>query len=114
MGQWPAEVDFANVVSVNQNAPFLTGRAYALTYIFVSRFTDGVHFSPAIQVNRDKQPACGREGHDHFQPAIAVDPWGGRRHEPRSAKGYSTCLGVRTLEGYDGGFARSSDVLFRR
>lgn len=83
--------DIATVENVNQNAAFLTGGSYAFTDIFISRSTDGVHFSPAIQVNSDKQPARGRAGHDHFQPAIAVDPfgkvgvcWYDRRDDPRN------------------------------
>ena len=83
--------DIANVESVNQNAPFITGGSYAFTDIFIRRSADGVSFTPAMQVNRDKQPAHGRAGHDHFQPAIAVDPsgtvgvcWYDRRNDPKN------------------------------
>ena len=78
---WPKHrakcaVQITQLVTVNQNAPFATGGSYAFTDILLSRSPDGVHFSPAIQVNSDKQPARGRIGHDHFQPALAVDPFG--------------------------------------
>ena len=66
--------DIASIENVNQNAPFVTAGSYAFTDVLVSRSTDGVHFSPAIQVNSDRQPIRGRRGHDHFQPAIAIDP----------------------------------------
>lgn len=85
--------DVAPVESVNQNAPFITGGTYAFTDIFIRRSADGVSFTPAMQVNRDQQPSRGRSGHDHFQPAIAVDPtgrvgvcWYDRRNDPKNFK----------------------------
>jgi hypothetical protein len=61
--------------------------AYQFTDILFSHSTDGTHFSKTTRVNRDRQPAAGL-GHDHFQPALAVDPsgkvaacWYDRRHD---------------------------------
>jgi hypothetical protein len=68
--------DLATPEVINQNFLFVTAGSYAFTDILVSRSTDGVHFSKAVQINSDKQPLKGRHGHDHFQPAIAVDPSG--------------------------------------
>jgi len=83
--------DIAAVESVNQNAAFITGGAYSFTDIFISRSTDGASFTAATQVNRDRQPVHGRAGHDHFQPAIAVDStgrvgvcWYDRRNDPEN------------------------------
>jgi hypothetical protein len=83
--------DLATVESVNQNAPFITGGAYFFTDILMSRSTDGAHFTPAIQINKDKQPVRSRFGHDHYQPAVAVDGfgevgvcWYDRRNDPRN------------------------------
>lgn len=68
----------------------LTAGNYAYTDVLVSRSSDGVHFSPFIQVNSDRQPRIGG-GHDHFQPAIATDPtgavaicWYDRRNDPQN------------------------------
>ncbi|HEU4415143.1 MAG TPA: sialidase family protein [Candidatus Angelobacter sp.] len=68
----------------------LTAGTYFYTDIMLSRSKDGVHFSPTSQVNSDRQPKFGG-GHDHFQPAIAVDPtgkvaicWYDRRNDPRN------------------------------
>lgn len=68
----------------------LTAGTYSYTDIMLSRSKDGVHFSPTIQVNSDKQPKFGG-GHDHFQPAVAVDPtgkvaicWYDRRNDPKN------------------------------
>lgn len=68
----------------------LTAGNYAYTDILVSSSKDGVHFGPSIQVNSDRQPRVGG-GHDHFQPAIAVDPagrvaicWYDRRNDPQN------------------------------
>jgi hypothetical protein len=83
--------DIATAQTVNQNADFITAGSYAFTDVLFSRATDGVHFSPATQVNSDRQPLKGRRGHDHFQPAIAVDPsgtvgicWYDRRNDPQN------------------------------
>ena len=69
----------------------LTAGNYAYTDILVSSSKDGVHFGPSVQVNSDRQPVRGREGHDHFQPAVAVDPtgrvaicWYDRRNDPQN------------------------------
>lgn len=68
----------------------LTGGTYAYTDILLSRSKDGVNFTPAVQVNSDRQPRVGG-GHDHFQPAIATDAtgrvavcWYDRRNDPRN------------------------------
>ncbi|HEY7404696.1 MAG TPA: hypothetical protein VIB39_14315 [Candidatus Angelobacter sp.] len=68
----------------------LTAGTYVYTDIMLSRSKDGVHFSPTIQVNSDRQPKFG-SGHDHFQPAIAVDStgkaaicWYDRRNDPKN------------------------------
>lgn len=68
----------------------LTLGNYAFTDVLVSNSRDGVHFSPAIQVNSDRQPKLG-SGHDHFQPAIAIDStgqaaicWYDRRNDPQN------------------------------
>jgi hypothetical protein len=68
----------------------LTAGNYAYTDVLVSSSRDGVHFGPSIQVNSDRQPKVGG-GHDHFQPAVAVDPtgtvaicWYDRRNDPQN------------------------------
>jgi hypothetical protein len=68
----------------------LTAGNYAYTDILVSTSKDGVRFGPSIQVNSDRQTKVGG-GHDHFQPAIAVDPtgrvaicWYDRRNDPQN------------------------------
>jgi hypothetical protein len=48
---------------------------YNFTDVLFSRSTDGQHFSAATRVNSDRQPTVG-SGHDHFQPALAVDASG--------------------------------------
>ena len=68
----------------------LTAGTYVYTDIMLSRSKDGVNFGPTIQVNSDHQPKFGG-GHDHFQPAIAVDStgkaaicWYDRRNDPKN------------------------------
>jgi hypothetical protein len=68
----------------------LTAGNYAYTDVLVSRSRDGIHFGASIQVNSDMQPKIGG-GHDHFQPAIAVDStgtaaicWYDRRNDPKN------------------------------
>jgi hypothetical protein len=68
--------DIASAEFVNTNAPFVTAGSYAFTDVLFSSSTDGIHFSRPVKVNSDKQPLRGRRGHDHFQPALAVDPFG--------------------------------------
>jgi hypothetical protein len=68
----------------------LTAGTYFYTDVMLSTSKDGVHFSPTIQVNSDRQPKFGG-GHDHFQPAIAIDQtgtvavcWYDRRNDPKN------------------------------
>jgi len=68
--------DIASTETVNQNAIFVTAGSYAFTDVLLSSSSDGIHFSRPAKVNSDNQPLRGRRGHDHFQPAIAVDPFG--------------------------------------
>jgi hypothetical protein len=68
--------DIASPEVVNQNFLFVTAGSYAFTDVLFSRSADGTHFSKPVQVNSDKQPLRGRRGHDHYQPALAVDPFG--------------------------------------
>jgi hypothetical protein len=63
---------------------------YAFTDIFFSRSADGQNFSAPQQLNSDLQPLDSR-GHDHFQPALAVDRtgkvagcWYDRRNDPEN------------------------------
>ncbi len=72
-------------------APLLvTSGSYLYTDVLVSKSADGVHFGPTMQVNSDLQPKVGG-GHDHFQPAIAIDAtgavaicWYDRRNDPQN------------------------------
>ena len=64
------------------------GGNYAFYDVFFSRSADGQAFSPSAKLNSDAQPPR-RRGHDHFQPAIAVDRtgkvavcWKDRRNDP--------------------------------
>jgi hypothetical protein len=80
----------------------LTAGNYLYTDVLVSSSKDGVHFGPTIQVNSDRQPKFGG-GHDHFQPAVAVDPtgrvaicWYDRRNDPQNLNIERFCAESKT------------------
>ena len=56
--------------------PFGTNGAYSYDdVLLVSSVDGGSTWGAPVKVNTDKQPSTG-VGHDHYQPAIAVDPTG--------------------------------------
>src|SRR5262249_40480300 len=75
-GRGKSTADLPSAELVNPNAPFVTGGSYAFPDVLFSSSADGIHFSRPVKVNSDTQPLRSRRGHDHFQPAIAVDPFG--------------------------------------